>query len=76
MGKLEGFGLAPIKKEGHCYSTSNPELKPWYGYAKEFEDYYKESVSKPIQYFLGWVIKPLMYGAWSTALLTNAKGRK
>ncbi len=68
------FGLAAIKQEGMCSSFDNPEVLPWPGCGKEFNDYFKSKYKNKWYYkpFLG-ILRKIAVHAWDSALLENAK---
>ena len=70
---MTGFGLAPIKQEGMCFSYEYPELS-WDGYRKEFNEYF-ENTYKGMWYLkpILWLLRKITFNAWSEALFINAK---
>ncbi len=72
---LPGFGLAPIKPEGMCFSYEFPNLS-WWPYDKEFDLYFNET------YGTKWYLKPIIRilrkiakHSWDVALFENAKNK-
>lgn len=72
-GPLVGFGLAPIKQEGMCFSPSDPNIPPWHGYHKEFREYFAEKCSPWYLKWLSSIFRNIAQDAWDSALLENAK---
>lgn len=69
-----GFGMVGIRQEGRCSSYENPEIPPWDGCGKEFEDYFnKEYGHKWYFFLLKKALRKISHSGWDAALLMNAK---
>lgn len=70
-----GFGLAQVKPEGMSFFVDNPEIKPWNGCGKEFEEYLNSKYNKWYHKvgFVRTIIKQISIAAWDNALMENAR---
>jgi len=69
-----GFGLAPIKQEGMCFSIDYPNLV-WKPYNEEFDVYFNDKYRKWYFKPLRRILRKIAKHSWNMALFENAKNK-